>query len=132
MQSKQTVWEAPVPSTGFIAEAISVLPRGEVTFLFESDGTVSQGTLGFTAPACWRFTSEAACSAWQIKEVYDTLVEVEHSRWLAKMVVRIAPHRLPDRPLKHYMIYFDSTGAIEVLATGWHFDHRGREGRDPT
>lgn len=84
MDFKKPLYTITVPSTDFIAEAYwhgkGVTPT--IRFGFNRDGINYQGGIEFRQVLAMRKRAERCCTAWHIKDAYDTLVEIVDSSWI--------------------------------------------------
>jgi hypothetical protein len=111
--------ELPIPSTDLDRDPTFEY-RGGAAYLrmvFWRDGEVSSGGLRFGQVRAFRHRAEGHSTKWHIDEVYDTLVEVEGSEWVAEL--RRAQKSSWPPEIHHYMIYIDSAGSYEIAALDW-------------
>lgn len=73
-------------------------------------------TIRFLAAAAFRLTPDPACTEIMV-DAYSQVLVVEASPWLAELraIARSAGGDLPAS-LKHFEVYFDHRGCVEVLA----------------
>lgn len=121
MNAKKPLHTVAVASTDFTTEAYLDCSRGQPTilFCFESGGRIVRSGLAFDNVSALRTRSERCCAAWNIEGAYDTLVEVEGSKWLEEIRVDVPEQYRPAWQPKHFMIYLDSVGCFEFLAESW-------------
>ena len=123
---KVPVFKLPICSTDFGLEAYwdgrGIYPAIRFGFRLEL-GTRTYGSLSFDKIIATRTSSEICCTAWQIDDAYDTLVEVQNSTWLKEILDAVSPRLLSQvrGTPKHYMIYLDSAGCFEVLASSFEY-----------
>ncbi len=66
-----------------------------------------------------RHHTDICCTAWHIKDVYDTLAEIEESLWLDELKAISTENGSDFLNINHYMIYFDSSGCYEIVSSSW-------------
>jgi len=114
-------FELPVPSTA-VEGSIEFLDKGaQVTLVAHfKEGQLRRRTeLSFSKVRAYRHRAEAHCTAGHIEGAYDTLVEVTDSDWVNELR-RDTAERLRDKwVMRHFMIYFDSSGCYEIVANDW-------------
>lgn len=116
----ESIFELPVPSTELTEDAI--LCANTVRYNYLKDGIAFNSGIIFNNVKAKRTRSDEACTAWQIENSYDTLVEITDSTWIAEIMQDTEERqRRYGAPwiLHHYMIYLDGTGCIEVVADLW-------------
>jgi hypothetical protein len=116
-----TGYELPVPSTSLDgAVEVRDLDAGvTISFDFWRDGKKHRGAIEFRKVRAYRFRAEIHCTAEQVEDAYDTLVEVKESSWAAEIRADTEPRWRNTWVLRHFMIYFDSDGCYELLADAW-------------
>jgi hypothetical protein len=121
MSAKVPLYQPPVPSTDFAADATLCPWAGYPTlrFSYDRDGTAYRSGIRFKRVLATRTRSERCCTEWHIQDAYDTLVEVRDSSWLAEIRADIPSRWRDEQELHHYMIYLDSAGCFEVVAESW-------------
>jgi len=97
--------------------------NGNLDLVYEyqrDDGWVRAG-LRFLGVAAYRSRAESLCTLWHVEGVYDTLVEVVPSDWVAELDRAFEAHDdgIPRDETHHFMIYVDSAGSFEVAASSW-------------
>ncbi len=120
MNTKKAVYQTPVASTEFSAEA--TFCTNVIRFSYQIRGSHQRSGLRFRKVKMTRTRAESACTAWHIEGAYDTLVEIEGSTWAAELQRETAEWqmRMGERwMINHYMIYLDSVGCFEFLAESW-------------
>lgn len=104
-----------------MSEVLLEYPGGELTLRFDYDdnGAIFRSGLRFGKVRALRHRAELYSTAEQIEAACDTLVEVDRSPWVAELR-EAAPADLRDSwEMRHFMIYFDSSGCYEVVAATW-------------
>jgi hypothetical protein len=117
MNSKKPLYQPPLPSTEFEGDA--KLCGRVLRFQYFRDKLVYRGGIRFDNVAASRTRSERCCKSWHIEGAYDTLVEIEESRWLEEILADTQEMWRSRWEIHHYMIYLDSAGCFEILATSW-------------
>ena len=120
MNDRKVLYQPPVASTEFSSEAI--LHVNEIRFGYVADNSERFGGIRFKRAWAKRTRSESACTVWHIDGVYDSLVEIENSSWVAEVQAEtIERQRKLGQPwnMHHYMIYLDGAGCFEFLAESW-------------
>lgn len=121
--------EIPLPSTEI--ENTTFEHDGgsaRVCFTYYRRGEVVVAGIEFSQVRAFRHRAESHCTEWHIDDVYDTLVEIESSEWVAELVGDMSPDMRDLFEMHHYMIYFDSSGCYEVVAAAWRFLPEERHG----
>ncbi len=77
------------------------------------------GGLRFVNVRAYRFRAEGHCTPWHVEDAYDTLVEVEHSAWVAELIAAERSEAGSRWRIRHLLIFIDGSGAFEVAAEGW-------------
>lgn len=70
----------------------------------------------FTKPRAFRKREEIYCAGWHIKDAYDTVCEINESDWVAELRNDAVPEWRDHWVMRHFMIYVDSFGCLEVIA----------------
>ena len=82
----------------------------------DDDGYERQVTVAFIKPRAFRKREETYCTAWHVKDVYDTVCEVTASQWVAELRNDAVPEWRDHWVMRHFMIYLDAFGCVEVVA----------------
>lgn len=108
------------PPSAYTSDAIFTHPGGtaELICTYEHRGEMFVGGLSFRGVRAYRFTTEAFCSEWQVKDAYDTLVEIDQSEWIADLFKSDSSTSRGVEAVKHFLIFVDGSGAYEVAASG--------------
>lgn len=117
---KKQLGVLPAPSTSFTDVAFEA-HRGTVTigFEFSRDEESYRGGLRFEKVRAYRAREEGHCTAWHVKDVYDTVAEVMDSDWVGELAAAEPAERWGSWEMHHFMIYIDSEGCFEVAAQSW-------------
>lgn len=118
MMEKLPLFSLPYPSTASIHEPRLVNEdRGLLLSLVcDDDGHERQVEVVFVKPRAFRKRAEIYCTAWHVKNAYDTVCEVTESDWVAELRNDAVPDWRDRWVMRHYMIYVDSFGCLEVVA----------------
>jgi hypothetical protein len=121
MNLKRSLHTIAVPSTSFTVEAYfdgqGASPA--IRFGYEQNGREHRGGIKFSRVSAMRTRAERCCTPWHIEGVYDTLVEVDDSDWIAELRADTSAQWQNEREAHHYMIYLDSAGSFEIVAESW-------------
>ncbi len=116
---KSALFSTQIPSTDF-SETIQ-LNQGagyyDIQYQYANDKKNYVGILRFHKVSAYSRRMEICCTLWHIKDLYDTLVEVCDSEWAAEIKESTKKHLRDDREYHHYMIYLDSSGCFEFVAS---------------
>ncbi|MDX2147680.1 MAG: hypothetical protein SFZ23_09180 [Planctomycetota bacterium] len=119
--SKTRLYTVSVASTSFTVEAYFD-EQGDspaIRFGYEQEGRKYKGGIKFTRVTATRRRAERCCTPWHIDGAYDTLVEVEHSDWVAELRADMHERWRDAWNMHHFLVYFDSTGCFEIIAESW-------------
>ncbi|MES2934502.1 MAG: hypothetical protein V4805_13560 [Pseudomonadota bacterium] len=72
--------------------------------------------LRFLKPRAFRKREETYCTTWHVKDTYDTVCEVSDSDWVEELRRDAVPEWRDRWVLRHFIIYVDSFGCLEVIA----------------
>jgi hypothetical protein len=115
---KVSLGSIPCPSTEIVGSPVlrSFGADLALSFEFENDDD-ARFTAGveFSGVRAFRKRAEKLCSAWHIEEAYDTVVEVSDSDWVSELKAAADPEWRDHFRMRHFMIYLDSFGALEVV-----------------
>jgi hypothetical protein len=90
----------------------------ELRCTYERNGSMFSGGLLFSKVRAYQFRAESHCTSWHVDEAYDTLVEIDGSRWIAELLGAKAVDGRGQWAMRHFLIYLDGVGAYEVAAEG--------------
>lgn len=109
------------PSTAITKETAVEVVGTTMTlrYEFDRDGLIFAGGVRFDRVRAYRYRAESHCTAWHIKDAYDTVAEVSDSSWIAELRAAQPPGADGVPGLHHYLLYLDSTGCFEVAAGSW-------------
>jgi hypothetical protein len=117
-QRKCLTLTLPFASTA-VTQAPQLLTDGADLVLameFLENGLRRPFRLRFRKHRAHRMRAESYCTAWHIESVYDTVCEVVGSSWIKELRADAAPEWRDYWVMKHFMIYVDSFGCLEVIA----------------
>lgn len=115
---KLSLGSIPCPSTEIVGSPAihSVGASLVLSFEFEDDDDLRfVAGVEFEGVRAFRKRSESLCEAWHIEIAYDTVVEVLESDWVLELKLSSDPEWREHFPMRHYMIFLDSFGALEVV-----------------
>jgi hypothetical protein len=116
---KHRLFELPCASTGAIKEP-TLIDRDDggllVSLVGDDDGRSVQAGVLFVKPRAFRKRAEVYCTSWHVKDVYDTVCEIRESDWVAELRVDAVAEWRDRWVMRHFMIYLDSFGCLEVIA----------------
>lgn len=122
---KLPIFSLPYPSTD-IANGTSYRNEGGDLLLsmdFYENNNKHTVNLRFVKERAFRGRSEIYCTTWHIDDVYDTVCEVQGSKWVKELLSDCASGWEDEWVMRHFMIYIDSFGCIEVVAESVEMDH---------
>lgn len=121
MNEKGAIGSIPCPSTEIVGTPVveSVGAALSLSFEFEDDDDVRFASgIDFDGVRAFRKRAESLCSAWHIEDAYDTVVEVYESEWVKELRATARPEWRDCFPMRHFLVYLDSFGALEVVGAG--------------
>lgn len=96
-----------------------------LSMVCDDDGAERSVGVLFIKPRAFRKREETYCTGWHVKDVYDTVCEIKESDWVAELR-KDAVSEWRDRwVMRHFMIYVDSFGCLEVVAESAVLDEAG-------
>ena len=115
---KIALFSLPCSSTGAINSPILVdEDRGLLlSTVLDDDGTDRQVGILFIKPRAFRKREEIYCTGWHVKDTYDTVCEVRESDWVTELRNDAVPEWRDRWIMRHFIIYVDSFGCLEVIA----------------
>lgn len=115
---KRVIGPLSPPPSAYTEDVAFIHPGGdaELRCTYERDGAMVAGGLRFKRVRAYRFRSEGHCTPWHIEDAYDTLVEVEQSKWVGELLAAEPSETWGQWKIRHFLIYLDGAGAYEVAA----------------
>jgi hypothetical protein len=115
---KRPLFSIPVASTALSDDAQVFFDGGDlaVRFAYRARSTEAKGEIVFRKTRAFRHRQEIYCTAWHIEEAYDTVVELDDAQWKNELLAAAPDHQKDRWIMKHFMIYLDSFGCLEVIA----------------
>lgn len=115
---KQALLTIPVPSTAIVRGPTLCTDAGNLLLSMEldDDGRKRSICLRFVKQRAFRKRSEIYCTPWHIEDVYDVVCEIHGSEWVDELRTAAAPEWRDRWVMRHFMIYVDSFGCLEVIA----------------
>lgn len=96
-----------------------------LTMVCDDDGVDRPICVHFVKPRAFRKREEIYCTGWHVKDVYDTVCEVIDSDWVSELRKDAVPGWRDYWVMRHFMIYVDSFGCLEVIAESAALDEIG-------
>jgi hypothetical protein len=114
---KKTILDLPLPSTSAIKSPVLCTHTGNLLLKMDMDDDVQIHSicLCFIKQRAFRKRAETYCTEWHIKDVYDTVCEVIDSDWVNELHLSAAIEWRDKWVLRHFMIYVDGFGCLEVI-----------------
>lgn len=115
---KHQLFTLPYPSTSTIQEP-RLLDKTEglyLSMICDDDGSACPVSVLFVKPRAFRKRTEVYCKEWHIKDLYDTVCEIGESDWVTELRNDAVPEWRDRWVMRHFMIYVDSFGCLEVIA----------------
>ena len=131
---KLPLFSLPYPSTAAIQGPILIdQDRGMLLSLVcDENGQQQPAGVLFIKPRAFRRREEIYCTEWHVKDVYDTVCEIKNSDWVAELRKDAVPEWRDRWVMRHFMIYVDGFGCLEVVAASASLDGDGvRNSGDP-
>lgn len=118
MMQKAKVLELPCPSTAVIGGPTLGTDGGDLLLSmdFDDEGRRRSTCLRFVKQRAFRKRSEIYCTAWHVTDTFDTVCEVQGSDWVQELRSASVPDWRDQWVMRHFMIYVDSFGCLEVVA----------------
>jgi hypothetical protein len=115
---KKAILTLPCPSTAAVEDPILTTraPGLLVSLVCDDEGTQRRLGILFTKPRAFRKREEVYCTSWHVADTYDTICEVSASDWVAELRRDAVPEWRDYWAMRHFMIYLDSFGCLEVVA----------------
>lgn len=107
----------PFPSTALLKDPVLSTNGSDLLLSmdFDDDGKRKVARLKFAKQRAFRKRGEIYCTGWHIKDAYDTVCEVKESDWVKELQNDAAPDKRDTWVMRHFMIYVDSFGCLEVV-----------------
>ena len=115
---KHPLFSIQGPSTGAI-EGPHIHDIGSdllLTLTLDDDGRIRKNEILFVKTRAIRQRNEPYCTSWHVKDAYDTFCEVQPSSWVVELLGDSHLSRKDEFVLRHFIIYLDSFGCLEVVA----------------
>ena len=116
--NKQELFALPFPSTAVVRGPVLCTDGSDLLLSmdFDDDGQKRPANLRFVKQRAFRKRSEIYCTGWHVNNTYDTICEVQGSDWVAELRDEAVPEWRDRWVMRHFMIYVDSFGCLEVIA----------------
>lgn len=128
---KQSLFSLPFPSTSAIRSPILV-DRGSsllLSLVCDDDGREQPAGVVFVKPRAFRKRQETYCTGWHVGDTYDTVCEVTESTWVSELRNDAVPEWRDAWVMRHFMIYVDGFGCLEVVADSAFLEDDGVKSR---
>lgn len=115
---KLKVLELPFASTALVADPTLCADGGDLllSMEFDDEGPRYSAQLRFVKERAFRSRSEIYCTSWHVTDTFDTVCEVQESDWVQELRAASVPEWRDYWVMRHFMIYVDSFGCLEVVA----------------
>lgn len=87
-----------------------------LSLVCDDDGNERQTGVLFVKPRAFRKREEIYCTVWHVTDTYDTVCEVTESDWVTELRSDAVPEWRDRWIMRHFIIYVDSFGCLEVVA----------------
>jgi len=126
--NKTPLFSLPCPSTSAVRDPCLLdEDRGLVlSVVCDDDGWARESEVLFLKPRAFRKREEVYCTAWHVQVAYDTVCEVVDSDWVAELRRDAVPEWRDRWVMRHFIIYIDSFGCLEVVAEAAELSERQR------
>jgi len=108
----------PFPSSAIVRGPVLCTDMGDLllSMCFDDDGEERSFALKFVRQRAFRKRAETYCTGWHVRDVFDTVCEVENSDWVSELRSDAMPEWRDRWVMRHFMIYIDGFGCLEVVA----------------
>ena len=116
--TKQPLLLLPYPSTALVRNPVLCTNGSDllVKLEYDQDGQSVSSQIRFVKQRAFRKRSESLCTSWHIEGVYDNVSEIPDSPWIEELRAAAAPEWRDTWVLRHFIVYIDSFGCLEVAA----------------
>lgn len=124
---KLPLFSLPCPSNGAIQEARLIDEDADLRLwmVCHDNGRAHPIGVLFAKPRAFRKREEVYCTVWHVKDVYDAACEITESDWVTELRRDAVPEWRDRWVMRHFMIYVDSFGCLEVVAESVSLDDQG-------
>jgi hypothetical protein len=115
---KIPLFSMPGPSTGTVDQPIYETAGPDLVLrlaLENYDEQIEDIQIIFRRHRASCYRAESHCTLWHVDGTYDTVCEVESSEWVDRLA-NDTPKLSHNWVLRHFMIYLDSFGCLQVVA----------------
>lgn len=118
MKQKREILELPFASTAILRGPVLSTDGGDLLLAmdFDDEGATRSARLRFVKQRAFRMRSETYCTAWHVTATFDTVCEVQESDWVLELRSASIPHWRDRWVMRHFIIFVDSFGCLEVVA----------------
>lgn len=123
---KLKVLELPLPSTALIHGPSLCTNGGDLLLSldFDDEGWRRSACLRFAKQRAFQKRAETYCTAWHVTDTFDTVCEVQGSKWVQELRAASQVEWRDHWVMRHFIIYVDSFGCLEVVAESASLDDR--------
>lgn len=116
---KTPIFALPLPSSAAVQGPTFVDDERGLTLSItcaDDDGRPRSSAVVFKTPRAYRQRAETYCTAWHVQDTFDTICEVVDSEWVEELRRDAVPEWRDKWALRHFMIFLDGFGCLEVAA----------------
>lgn len=120
METKRRLTEVPKVEDGTYDVKVEWSPSDlAISYVPRSPETGRGCRVLFSGVRAYRYTAEVHTTVAQIEDAYDTLVEIIDSHLVTELRGQTAARWSERWPMRHFLVYIGSHGALEVIAKEW-------------
>jgi len=122
---KIPLFSLPLPSTAVIQGPALIDDEHGVVLSITcaaEDGRTHSSVVVFSSVRAYRRREETYCTAWHVQDTYDTICEVMESDWVDELRRDAVPEWRDRWVLRHFMVFLDGFGCLEVVAKSARLD----------
>lgn len=116
---KAPIFALPLPSSAAVQGPALVDDGRGLTLSItcaDDDGRPHSSEVVFKVPRAYRHRAETYCTGWHVQDTFDTICEVIDSDWVKELRRDAVPEWRDKWVLRHFMIFLDGFGCLEVAA----------------
>jgi hypothetical protein len=118
MMEKVPLFSLPCAST-YVIEGPTLVDEKRgllLSMVCDDDGRNRAFGVLFIKPRAFRKREEIYCTSWHVYAVYDTVCEIRGSDWVDELRAAAVPEWRDYWVMRHFMVYVDSFGCLEIVA----------------
>ena len=125
--TKLRLFSLPCPSTTAIQDPSLIDRDGRLhlSLVCDDDKCRRQTGVFFVKPRAFRQRAEIYCTGWHLTDTYDTICEILESDWVMELRKDAVPEWRDRWAMRHFIIYVDGFGCLEVIAESAVLDDEG-------